>query len=212
MIVVHARWRRCSHCGAFKPQTRKNFSQRRRGKRMQWDPWCLTCRAATSRARYRRIRADPQAWREHLAYHDAYRRRRRAENPAYRAREIERSRRWREKQSPAAQERIREDGRIRAKLWRERQGLPIREATRKQWVGIGRTVLLDPAPVIAFVRRCGGPAPAAKGNAAVERALRRVLNGESRQVELGVVDALTVAHRLFLADLYDPAEHPEAYE
>jgi hypothetical protein len=209
MIVVHARWRRCSRCGEFKPQNRKNFSRRRNN--TQWDPWCLRCRADDSAERYQRIRENPELWRAHRAYNNEYRRRRRAQDPGYRDYEIERNKRWRRKQSPAAQERIREDGRIRAKLWRERQGLPIREATRKQWVGIGRTVLLNPAPVIAFVRRCGGPAPAAKGNAAIERALRRVLNGESRQVELGVVDALTVAHGLFLTDLYNPAEHPEAY-
>jgi hypothetical protein len=188
----------CPQCQRTLNVNQKNF-YRQSGR---FDPWCKRCRRAINRERYRREAQDPDKVAHKYALAREARRRRRAVDPEYAERERQRVRDYRarvKRERPDLWLRWKEDARIRSKLQTERQGWTIHPAPKDKWIGRGRTVYLDPAPLLALlatvdvVHEKDGP---------LARTVRRLHTGESAHVELSIADAIALRAGVMVHDLY----------
>ena len=199
MIVLNKRYRVCADCRSVLPAQRfYKRKQRRRTQRKNaavrylTDSYCRPCRQERTREQYQARRADPRRRKAENARLAASARERRRTDPEFAERERQRHKAWLESRSPAELERLAQDARIRAALWRESRGAPLPSRRAPDALGayveVSRATMLSPGPLLeALPRDWYGDTDAQA------RALYRLRSGEAQSVGLGVADELLCA-------------------
>jgi len=181
----------CPECGQSKP-LRSGFYRWKNDGKPYWSRVCRVCVRERSRRNYRKNMADPYTAEKERERRRNYPDRKGPQN-------AERCKRYRERmkrERPDAYARYLEDARMRRKLANELAGKTLRPATTN-WVGKGHYVYLDPAPILTVALAMKDTA-----DPTVARSIRRLITGESRHVELSVVDAITLRAGLSPHDVY----------
>ena len=209
MIVVSRHYRRCTHCGEFKPLHPKHFERRKSGR---WCSWCRACRVADARARYHRNRQDPEYVERYRAQSNAARRRRRQLNP-----EVERARTRREYAQQMTRPGVRERSAARHRRnYHIRQGhhsllARMEFAGEPPWEPVKPgSQLVDAGPISVWMRVAfHGWAAKEIGRwlGEDETAIARLLCGERKRLSLHIADRmLTRAGRPDLLNAFYPVE------
>jgi ribosome-binding protein aMBF1 (putative translation factor) len=107
------------------------------------------------------------------------------------------------RRTPEQRDRANEYHRIWSEVQRRRAGKPARTANRPSVVDRPERILLDPAPLIAALRRYEYSQVELAARAGIRpRAIYRITHGESKHVRVDVADKLAVALGLPLEVIY----------